>query len=72
MVLKRDLTPLTKKGSIVKHGGKGASEEVLPSRHSLNTLTSGSPLQRSMQNYAKQTPMIGGADPDATDTGSGW
>lgn len=63
-VLKKHLTPLTKGGAIHVHRGKGATEQTLPDRHSMNTLTAGDPMQRSIQNYAKQTPMAGGNDPD--------
>lgn len=62
MVRKSHLTPLRKGGQIIKHGGKGASEQILPDRHALSTLTSGDPSMRTMQNYAKASPM---APPDA-------
>lgn len=61
-VLKKHLTPLSKRGSINMNAGKGATEQVLPSRSALSTLTSGDPMQRTMQNYAKSTPM---ANPQA-------
>ena len=65
---KKHLTPLAprgRKGTIHKHVGKGATEQVLPSRGALNTLTQGSPLDRTMQNYAKASPMpLGGAPVD--------
>lgn len=54
---KKDLTPLRKGGKIDRHTGKGATETVLPSRHALNTLTQGDPARRTMQDYAKATPM---------------
>jgi len=57
MIRKKHLTKLTPKGSITNHVGKGASEEVLPSRSALNSLTQGDPLQRTIGNYAKATPM---------------
>lgn len=57
MVKKKDLTPLSKRGRIDTQVGKGASEQVLPSRAALNSLTKGDPFQRTMQNYAKATPM---------------
>ena len=50
---------------IVRHEGKGATQELLPSRHALNTLTGGSPSDRSMNEYAKATPDIEEA-PEAT------
>ncbi len=61
MVFKTKLK-FDKNTSVKKHVGKGASEQVLPSRHALQTLTQGDPLQRTMNNYAKATPM---ANPDA-------
>jgi hypothetical protein len=54
---------LHKRGQAVKHAGKGAVEEHLPSRHAMATLTKGDPMQRTMNNYAKATPM---AAPDMT------
>lgn len=57
MAFKKDLTPLTKGGRVNLHSGKGASEEVLPSRLALATLTEGDPGRRTMQDYAKATPL---------------
>jgi hypothetical protein len=65
MVFKKHLTPIGK-GGITKHAGKGASEQVLPSRHALSTLTAGNPADRTMNDYAKQTPM---ANPNADSPG---
>lgn len=56
-VLKKHLTPLKKRGQIDVHKGKGAVEQTLPSRGALSTLTQGDPGQRTMNNYAKATPM---------------
>ena len=64
MVRKKHLTPLTKGGQITTHVGKGASEQVLPSRSALSTLTQGDPGQRTFQNYAKATPMGNPLAPD--------
>ena len=58
MAFKKDLTPLTKKGSVTVHKGKGATEERLPSRSAVNTLTGPDSSERSMNNYAKKTPNI--------------
>jgi hypothetical protein len=44
---------------LIRHVGKGATEQRLPSRSALNTLTAGSPVDRSMSNYAKATPTMG-------------
>ena len=41
---------------IHRHVGKGATEQALPSRGALNTLTQGDPMARTMNNYAKATP----------------
>lgn len=45
-----------KKQSMKKYG-----VEMLPSRHALSQLTGGDPIQRSMGNYAKLTPVGAGA-----------
>lgn len=54
---KKDLTSIGRKGKISTHTGKGATEQTLPSRSALSTLTEGDPGARTMQNYAKATPM---------------
>lgn len=41
---------------VVRNVGKGSKDEVLPSRMAMETITKGSPMQRSMNNYAKKTP----------------
>lgn len=51
MPFKKDLTPLTKKGSVVKHAGKGAAQ-FDPRKNNVSTM-----------DYAKATPM---AQPDNT------
>lgn len=64
MVFAKDLTALHtrgKKGSVKAHKGKGAAEQVLPSRHAVQTLTQGDPMQRTMQDYAKATPTGAGS-----------
>lgn len=65
-VLKKHLTPLRPRGQITKHAGKGAVEQTLPDRHALQTLTQGDPGSRTMNNYAKATPMAS-PDTDAPD-----
>lgn len=57
MVFKKHLPKMGRRGTVHAHVGKGATEEVLPSRHAVQTLTSGDPSQRTMQQYAKLTPM---------------
>ena len=52
-VLKKHLTPIGKKGPIIKHAGKG-SKAFSP------------PAQPSINDYSKQTPMANPA-PDAPD-----
>ena len=64
-VFKKHLTPIGR-GNIVKHAGKGSQEQVLPSRHAISTLTAGNVGDRTMQNYAKATPM---ANPTADTQG---
>ena len=56
-MFKKNLTPLRKGGQINIHKGKGAVEQTLPAPGAMNTLTKGDPGQRTMQNYAKATPM---------------
>jgi hypothetical protein len=56
-VQKQHLTPLRKRGQVDVRKGKGSVEETLPSRHALSTLTQGDPGARSMNDYAKASPM---------------
>ena len=59
MAFAKDLTPLHtrgKKGTVKAHRGKGASEQTLPSRHAVSTLTQGDPMSRTMNDYSKMTP----------------
>ena len=56
-VFKKNLTPLKKRGPIHTHVGKGAVETTLPHPSAMQTLTAGSPMQRTMNDYAKATPM---------------
>jgi hypothetical protein len=68
VVLKRHLTGIGRSrrtSQIDVHQGKGATEQQ-PGRNALQTLTRGDATQRSLNNYAKQTPMMGGASPDTT------
>ena len=58
-MFKKHMTPMGKSGQLIKHAGKGASEQQLPSRSAMQTLTSGDPAARTMQDYAKVTPTIG-------------
>lgn len=63
----KHLTPLHKNGSVEKHVGKGAREQVLPHRGALNTLTSGSTMGRTMNDYAKASPLNNPADDSTPD-----
>lgn len=63
---KKNLTPIGK-GGITKHAGKGSSAQVLPNRSSISTLTAGNVGDRTMNNYAKSTPM---AQPQADVAGT--
>lgn len=67
MVFKKDLTPIGK-GGITKHAGKGSQQEVLPNRHALSRLTKGDPADRTMNDYAKATPL---ANPQASSPDAG-
>ncbi len=53
--LKKHLTPIGK-GGITKHSGKGSMSQAVP-KGQLQTLTPGAPLDRTMNTYAKATPM---------------
>jgi hypothetical protein len=70
-MFKKHMTPLGKGGQLVKHAGKGSNEQQLPSRSAMQTLTSGDPGARTMQNYAKMTPTIGAPTPEDGSYGSG-
>ena len=61
---KKYLTPLRRGGQIDVRSGKGSSSQVLPNRSALNTLTQGDPAQRTIQQYAKATPLTAGPLPD--------
>lgn len=63
----KQLTPLKKGGPVHKHVGKGAHEQVLPHRSALNTLTSGSPMSRTINDYAKVNPINNPAADSAPD-----
>jgi hypothetical protein len=39
------------------HTGKCAQSELLPSRHALGTLTKGDPMRRTINDYAKASPV---------------
>lgn len=45
------------KTKTIKNIGKGSKEEMLPSRYAKAQLTGGDAFQRSMNNYAKKTPV---------------
>ena len=53
--LKKHLTPIGK-GGITKHAGKGSTSQAVP-KGQMQTLTPGAPLDRTMNTYAKATPM---------------
>lgn len=50
--------------TVHRHTGKGSTEQRLPNRHAMNTLTQGDVSSRTMNDYAKATP---GADDPAPD-----
>lgn len=68
MVFKKDLTPLTKGGSITKHRGKGSAAAPMPNRNSLSKLTK-NPAANSINDYAKASPTAGSADPTSEMSG---
>jgi hypothetical protein len=68
MVMKKHLTPIGK-GGITKHAGKGSSAQAVPPGQ-MQTLTPGAPLDRTMNTYAKATPMAGPLPPTGMPTAS--
>ena len=55
MVFKKHLRPLTAKGTVTKHRGKGATEQrTAPGMR--ESLTGGDPLGRMTNNYPKPAP----------------
>lgn len=66
---KKHLTSIGRHGRIHMQRGKGATEEHLPSRSAMDTLTSPLTGGRTMNNYAKSTPM-GAPNEDAPDISS--
>lgn len=57
-------------GSLKRHTGKGASEQMLPARGALNTLTKGDPGRRTLNDYAKMTPGPDDESPDMNEMSS--
>lgn len=67
-MFKKHMTPIGgSKGQLMSHAGKGSKEQTLPSRSAMQTLTAGNPAARTMQDYAKATPM---ASPDTAQPSS--
>jgi hypothetical protein len=64
---KKSLTPFSPGGSVTSHVGKGATEQPLEGG-AMSTLAPGDPASRSMNDYAKATPM---AQPPAGPMGGG-
>lgn len=54
-MFKKDITPLSKGGSVTKHKGKGSSMAPMPDRNQISQLAK--PASQSMNDYAKATPM---------------
>ena len=59
-VLKKHFTPLTKRGSVTVHKGKGSLQAPMPDRNQVASLANG-PMN-SINDYGKATPM---PQPDA-------
>jgi hypothetical protein len=55
MVFKQDLTPLSKKGSITKHKGKGSQSAPMPNRNQLRSLQKAP--TNTINDYAKASPV---------------
>lgn len=48
---------------VTHHASKSTGQQMLPHRHAMNTLTKGDPMQRTMNNYAQETPGVGNESP---------
>lgn len=72
-VFKKNLTPLGKGGQIVKHAGKGSAFHKAPGEQDpfAPSTLGGSPASRTMNDYAKATPMANPAPlpPDGSGLG---
>lgn len=56
--------PKAPKGAkMTMNKGKGGGAEMLPNRRAMATLTKGDPVQRSIGNYAKETPGVADESP---------
>lgn len=54
-MFKKHMTPLTKGGQMVKNAGKGSQQSAMPSRQTMQSLSSAQ--SPAFNNYAKATPM---------------
>jgi len=54
--------PQARPHEMVNMRGKGSTEEHLPSRHMMSSITGGDQVQRSLNQYAKGTPLDVGAE----------
>ena len=68
-VFQKDLTPLSKGGSVKKHAGKGSAVASMPDRGQIAQLAK--PTGQNINNYAKATPMPQPAPAAAGGLGSG-
>ena len=60
-VFAKNITPLSKGGSVKKYAGKGSQSAPMPNRGQLASLAR--PAGQSMQNYSKATPMAAAPTP---------
>ena len=69
-VFKKDLTPLSKGGTITKHAGKGSKQAPMSAR---SNVTQSGAMQpgAGINNYAKATPMSQPTAPSPDGLGSG-
>lgn len=67
-MLKKHMFPLSKKGQVVKHKGKGSQQAPMPDRNQIAGLANGP--QNTINDYAKATPMPQPVSPDLSDAGS--
>jgi hypothetical protein len=60
-MLKKHMFPLSKKGTLHAHKGKGSQQVPMPSRHEVQSLARG-PMN-SINDYSKATPMPQSSQP---------
>jgi hypothetical protein len=54
-MFKKDMTPLSKGGDVVKHIGKGSTQEDVPFPGAFAAIAPGDPMNRVRQDYTKSS-----------------